>query len=136
MLVVQGESLVQEACTRHSLSLTAGAALGRALLGTLLITSFRQEGEKTQVTFKGDGPLGTVQVIATAGGAVKGKVGNPAADPPLRPDGKLNVGAAVGKGACFACCVCVCVQARSRRVCCGAWSLPGQTQMRPAWSAL
>lgn len=51
-----------------------------------------------QVTFKGDGPLGGIQVVADARGNVKGKVGNPAADPPLRPDGKLNVGAAVGKG--------------------------------------
>ena len=52
-----------------------------------------------QVTFKGDGPLGGIQVIADALGNVKGKVGNPEADPPLRPNGKLNVGAAVGRGA-------------------------------------
>jgi hypothetical protein len=51
-----------------------------------------------QVTFKGNGILGGIQVIADARGNVKGKVGNPEADPPLRPDGKLDVGAAVGKG--------------------------------------
>lgn len=51
-----------------------------------------------QVTFKGDGILGGIQVIADAHGNVKGKVGNPAADPPLRPDGKLDVGGAVGRG--------------------------------------
>lgn len=51
-----------------------------------------------QVTFKADGPLGGIQVIADARGTVKGKVGNPAADPPLRPDGKLDVGTAVGRG--------------------------------------
>ena len=51
-----------------------------------------------QVTFKGDGPLAGIQVIADATGMVKGKVGNPAADPPLRPDGKLNVGRAEGRG--------------------------------------
>lgn len=50
------------------------------------------------MTFKGDGPLAGLQVIADASGTVKGKVGNPAADPPLRPDGKLNVGQAVGRG--------------------------------------
>ncbi|KAI7839699.1 hypothetical protein COHA_006506 [Chlorella ohadii] len=98
ILVVRGTNLVQEACQRHKTSPTASAALGRALLGTLLMGAFRDEGERTQVTFKGDGPLGGIQVIADARGTVKGKVGNPAADPPLRPDGKLDVGTAVGRG--------------------------------------
>lgn len=98
ILVVRGTNLVQEACTRHKTSPTASAALGRALLGTLLMGAFRDEGEKTQVTFKADGPLGGIQVIADARGMVKGKVGNPAADPPLRRDGKLDVGTAVGRG--------------------------------------
>lgn len=54
-----------------------------------------------QVTFNGTGPLRGLQTIATAQGVVRGKVGNPLADPPLRPDGKLNVGEAVGQGAHF-----------------------------------
>lgn len=49
MLVVRGTALVQEACDRHATAPTASAALGRALLGTLLMASFRGEGEKTQV---------------------------------------------------------------------------------------
>ncbi len=51
-----------------------------------------------QITFKGNGVLGGMQIIADAHGNVKGKLGNPAADPPLRSDGKLDVGAAVGRG--------------------------------------
>ncbi|EIE19291.1 heat shock protein 33, partial [Coccomyxa subellipsoidea C-169] len=98
IMVVRGTDLVQEACTRHRTAPTASAALGRALLGTLLMGCFRAEGEATQVTFKGDGLLGGIQVVADALGNVKGKVGDPSADPPLRPDGKLDVGSAVGRG--------------------------------------
>ena len=128
--------LILQACNRHNTAPTASAALGRALLGTLLISSFKAEGEKTQVinlwnlhdlkavhqsllldghshmygfhralsnikvqvTFRGNGMLEGIQAIAEATGMVKGKVGNPAADPPLQPSGKLDVGGAVGRG--------------------------------------
>lgn len=50
------------------------------------------------MTFKGQGPLGELQAIATSEGQVKGRVQVPLADPPLNAAGKLNVGAAVGKG--------------------------------------
>ena len=62
------------------------------------MSAFKGEGEATQITFKGTGPLGGLQVVAEATGAVKGRVDNPSADPPLRKDGKLDVGTAVGGG--------------------------------------
>uniref|UniRef100_A0A7S0S3N7 Uncharacterized protein n=1 Tax=Chlamydomonas leiostraca TaxID=1034604 RepID=A0A7S0S3N7_9CHLO len=98
VLVVDGTNLVAEAARRHQTAPTASAALGRALLGSLLMACYRKEEEVTQVTFKGDGPLGNIMTIADTKGNVKGKVDNPAADPPLRDDGKLNVGEAVGLG--------------------------------------
>ncbi len=89
--------LVSEAAALHKTAPTATAALGRALVSGLLLNGFRGEGETAQLSFKGGGPLGKLIVIADGSScAVKGYVENPLADPPLRPDGKLNVGAAVG----------------------------------------
>lgn len=100
VLVVDGTNLVQEAADRHKTSPTASAALGRTLLGSLLLGSFRKDDEQLQITFKGDGDLGGVMAIADTKGRVRGKVGNVGCDPPLRADGKLNVGEAVGLGTC------------------------------------
>ena len=97
VLCVAGTNLVAEAAARHKTAPTATAAIGRTLLGTLLLGAFRKEEEATQVTFRGDGPIGQIAAIATTYGEVKVSVGNPEADPPLRPDGKLAVGTAVGK---------------------------------------
>jgi molecular chaperone Hsp33 len=83
---------------RHKMAPTATAALGRTLLGAALLGAYRKEEEQIQIQFRGDGPLGGILAVADTKGQVKGKVGNPEADPPLRPDGKLAVGAAVGQG--------------------------------------
>ena len=42
---------ILQAQRRHKTSPTATAALGRTILGTLLISSFKAEGETTQVQF-------------------------------------------------------------------------------------
>eukprot|EP00879_Flechtneria_rotunda_P032008 GHRR01035152.1.p1 GENE.GHRR01035152.1~~GHRR01035152.1.p1 ORF type:complete len:268 (+),score=58.10 GHRR01035152.1:468-1271(+) len=87
-----------QAMTRHKLAPTATAALGRTLLGAALLGAYRKQDEHIQIQFRGDGPLGGILAVADTSGQVKGKVNNPQADPPLRPDGKLAVGAATGQG--------------------------------------
>lgn len=98
ILVTDATALVQEAQSRHGTSPTASAALGRTLMGGLLLGAFRKDEETVQLNFNGRGPLGNIVAVANTQGLVKGYVANPAADPPLRPDGKLNVGGAVGPG--------------------------------------
>jgi len=98
VLSLVATEVVREAQRRHNASPTASAALGRALMGTLLLGALKGDAETVQVTFLGDGPLGQMTTIATEKGFVKGFVGNPSCDPPLKPTGKLDVGTAVGSG--------------------------------------
>jgi molecular chaperone Hsp33 len=99
ILTIDAKQLVTEAQQRHQLSPTATAALGRTLMGGVLMSCFRKAGESLQITFMASGVLKGIQVVAESNGYVKGKVGNPLADLPLRGDGKLDVGRAVGDGA-------------------------------------
>ncbi|XP_002991558.2 uncharacterized protein LOC9632366 [Selaginella moellendorffii] len=99
VLSIVGKHLVQEAQRRHQTSPTASAALGRALLGTLLVASLKDDAETVQISFLGRGPLGQMTTVASQSKLVKGFVSNPLCDLPLTPQGKLDVGTAVGAGA-------------------------------------
>jgi molecular chaperone Hsp33 len=92
-----GTELVREAASRHRTAPTASAALGRALMGAVLLATGADEGETLQLQFRGDGPLGPITAIADHAGRVRGYVANPAAHPPPA-GGKLDVAAAVGEG--------------------------------------
>jgi molecular chaperone Hsp33 len=89
--------LVREAIARHRTAPTASMALGRALMGTLLLATEAQNGERVQLQIRGDGPLGTVTVTAASEGTVRGYAAHPEANPPPR-DGALDVAAAIGRG--------------------------------------
>jgi len=89
--------LVERARKIHHTTPTATAALGRVLSGASLMgNALKGRGASLTLQFKGGGPLGTVLAVSDAEGNVRGYVGDPGAEVPLRQDGKLDVGAAVG----------------------------------------
>ena len=105
---ISSDGLVQAAaiCSRdlterarqiHNASPVATAALGRALsAASLMGNALKGQGASVTLQFKGGGPLGTLLVVSDAEGNVRGYAVNPQTDLPLRPDGKLDVGGAVG----------------------------------------
>ena len=72
--------LVATAAARHETAPTATAALGRTLMGALLMAAENGPGETLQIQLRGDGPLGALSV------PVRGKV-SVAADPSFVPLG-------------------------------------------------
>ncbi|NEQ49495.1 MAG: Hsp33 family molecular chaperone HslO [Leptolyngbya sp. SIO3F4] len=90
--------LVEEARTRHKLSYVATAALGRTLTaGALLVSSMKREDSRINIQVQGDGPLGGILVDARLDGSVRGYVSAPSVELPPNAQGKLDVGAAVGR---------------------------------------
>jgi molecular chaperone Hsp33 len=92
-----GTRVVQEAARRHQTSPVATAALGRTLLGAVLLASQGKDAETVEVRFRARRPLGHVVAIADDSGRVRGYVANPQLDLPLR-GGRLDVSHALGLG--------------------------------------
>jgi molecular chaperone Hsp33 len=89
--------LCEEARRRHGTWPTATAALGRTLTAALLLALPLKDGQSVTLRVAGDGPIGGLIAEGRAGGEVRGYARNPAVHLPLRPDGKLDVGGAVGR---------------------------------------
>lgn len=97
-LVLDAKNTVSRAELIHSTSPVATAALGRALMGTaMLAATLKDEHASVTVTIDGGGPLGKLLCVADGNGGVRGTLDNPALNLPLRADGKLDVGSAVGR---------------------------------------
>ena len=98
--VITARDMVERARQIHKTLPTATAALGRALMGcSIMGNQLKEEHGSVTLQIKGNGPLGTITAVSDSEGNARGYVQNPAADPPRKKSGKLDVGAAVGIGA-------------------------------------
>lgn len=98
LIGVVSTDIVQEALDIHKLSPVAVAALGKLLTaGAIMGSMMKNEKDKLTLMVKADGPLGNIVVCGNSKGEVKGYVHNPVADIPLTDNGRIDVGAGVGK---------------------------------------
>lgn len=89
--------LVEEIRRIHHTTPTASAALGRTLICTSLMgLMLKGKSDKLTAVIKGGGPAGQIIAISNSAGRVKGYIENPLVDVPLKKEGKLDVGKAVG----------------------------------------
>ena len=94
---VATRDLTEQAPQIHKTLPVATAALGRLLAGASMMgNALKEEAASLTLQIKGGGPLGTLLAVSDHEGNVRGTVENPAVDIPLREDGKLDVGTAVG----------------------------------------
>ncbi|WP_261809967.1 Hsp33 family molecular chaperone HslO [Levilactobacillus humaensis] len=95
--VVDATETVAEAQQRHDTWSSATAALGRTLIGTMLLsTSLLKGDEKLTVKVNGHGPVGAIVADGNADGTVKGYLQYPHISLPLNEKHKIDVRKAVG----------------------------------------
>lgn len=97
VLLCDTKAMAQAARETHQASNVCTAAMGRAISAVAMLTAAAEEpANSLTMTIKGDGPAGSLVTVAH-GPILKAYIDHPQVDLPLRTDGKLDVGGALGK---------------------------------------
>ena len=98
---VDATETISEAQRRHDTWNTASAALGRTMIGAVMLGATLKGEDKMTVKVEGDGPAGAIVVDSNGKGDVKGYRKNPHISLPLNEVGKIDVRGAVGTSGMF-----------------------------------
>ena len=99
VFAVTTRDTVERARQIHNTSPVATAALGRLLsAGSMMGPMMKGDKDLMTLRIKGDGPIGGITVTADSKGNVKGYPENPNVLIHAKPNGKLDVSGAIGKG--------------------------------------
>lgn len=95
-------TLVEEIRKLHDLTPTTTAVMGRfaTISGIMGFTSIKEDDDKLTIQIRGGGPVGTIVSVVTRNGAtskIKAYLSNPHVELPLKENGKIDVGGAVGR---------------------------------------
>lgn len=92
-------SLVEKLRKSNDLYPTSSAALGRVITATAIMGyMLKNKNDKISIQISGDSQISRIIGTSDSDCNVKGYISNPYANFPLREDGKLNVGGAIGNG--------------------------------------
>lgn len=95
---IDGTDIVDEIERIHKTSAVVTAALGRLALGTSLMGfGLKDKDDSVSVKINGKGPVGSLVAVSDSFGNVKAYCDETVVELPLKPNGKLDVGAAVGR---------------------------------------
>ena len=98
MAVIDARDMVQRAREIHNCTPTTAAALGRTLCAASLMGNMlKSEKASLTVRIQGGGPAGILLAVSDSEGNVRGYIDDPSVDLPLKADGHLDVGGAVGR---------------------------------------
>ena len=98
---VNATETIAEAQRRHDTWNTSSAALGRTMIGALMLGATLKGEDKMTVKIEGNGPAGAIVVDSNGKGEVKGYIKNPHISLPLNEVGKIDVRGAVGTEGMF-----------------------------------
>lgn len=95
---INSRGITERAREIHKTLPVVTAALGRAMAAASMIgNALKEENGSVTVRINGGGPIGSIIIVSDSTGNVRGYAQNPQVALPLKGNGKLDVGTAVGR---------------------------------------